>query len=383
MKLFVEKKDLLEALKVVSMTVAVTQGDHQSHYLFKLQPDSEDEVEIVSQSGRVFSRVPLKCTFEGDFHPFTTLASKLNQWVVNCSDTTPLEFVYDAEKSETRVSTERTAKRKSAPPFCSVDPDKFFVWHKMVKEAKVSMVLEAERLRDVCEVAKSFIAEDETKVPGFCVMELRQGVFYSTDKQVFVMAHVAGTEKGNLRIQRKDVGTIESFLKLCGDGDVEVLEHDRYAILRRKDGALVGEAKPKNPFPNVETDQVGKGHWWVVSKEELMDNIKFLLPLMDKDEVRVNFRRDGETIVVGMREMEKKELIEVDVPLLDSGELDGVLPIPKKGIGVNVNSLSKLLSKIDDDNVRLEICPREKDGWLRLEYVKGKDTFTSLLMWLG
>jgi hypothetical protein len=382
MKLTVEKDVLRDALKIVGLAISSSVSEEQwKHVLVRREPGSEI-VEIVAQSGRLFSRVPLKCTVEGDFQPFTFNAVKLTGWLEQVSGDEPLEMIYNAEDAVTRIVSKDT-KGKSHPPFKSLDTGAYFDWKDMVDKTDLTMTIEAKRLKEALGFAKAFISADETKTPEFCVTELVNGALLATDKRVAVRVKLAGAEKSNLRLQGKDVSSMEKFLDLCGDGKVDVLEQDRYAIFRRQDGSLLGEAKPTKKFPAINPGAGGDGHWWIVSKGALQDAVSWLTPLSDKADPRLSIRKEGDSVVIGKADLETKELLTREIPCLNSGVSEKYPALPEAGVVIDSEALLKILPRIGDDNIKLELYPRERGGWVRIEEIRDQDEFLSMLVWLS
>ena len=95
MKMQVAKRDLESALAVVTNSMTSSGTDISSHFVFRA--DEDDDVEVLTFTGRLFSSAPVKCVVDSTpERSFTVEGARLLQWVRAVGDTA-IDLVFDPE----------------------------------------------------------------------------------------------------------------------------------------------------------------------------------------------------------------------------------------------------------------------------------------------
>jgi len=263
--------------------------------------------------------------------------------------------------------------------FGSLDPEMFPLWDDVLKEAVSTVSLETPRLSGALSHLRSFISTDDTKTPEFSLTEVREGLFYASDKETATVVGIQGIDGSTVRIHGKNIPALQQFLTLCGDGDVEILEHDRFAIYRRGDGALFGESRFSKAFPVLD---VGKDredqHYWVLSKEDVETGIRFLRSGAPHEDVRLFFRPSEEGVEMGMTRMVGGQKF-LPVECVETGTADGSDDLDS--FAISYKNLEKILSSYTGDTIRFGINQKGKGGWVRFDESRSGDDYLSIVAW--
>lgn len=389
MKIIVAKRDLEAALKVTSTTLDGSGSDISTHYVLRVQDvlgegeaPSTQKVEVLSHSGRVCSSAPLICTVkEADSAKAFSLEGKRLTALLGTLDDVVVEFEYD---DKTRVVT--ASSPDGAFPFPSLDSRNFPYWDETLAEAVSVATLPAPRLKNALDYARSYISDDEAKGANICVTEVREdGTLFATDRVGVALVTIGGLEKSNLRIHRTDVGAVINFLSTSGDEEVEVLEHPvRGLYLRRKDGALFGEARPLANFPNIPKAKDGEQdqHYWDLPRSDLRRKARSLRAMAPSDNnTRVRFcRKDDGPVLMSMPNLTNGET-SLSIPCAESGGMEGVPALPEDGFCVNFDHLMVALAEGDTDTVRFGVNAKGRSGFVRLRQESDGDKYLTLLLW--
>lgn len=388
MKFQVAKRDLEDALKVVTPSLSSNGSDLSTHYLFRLTSSKDDGgekgVEMLTYSGRVFSSSPLKAKVldEGE-GSFSIEGKRLKKF---------LGFVEDAALDFSFEDAIVTVKcPKGTQKFQSLDPSQFPFWDKQVVDAKETATLPAGRLLAALDYARNFVSDNESNDPQFCVAEARGGILYSSDRRAIILIKVAGLENAGIRIHGKSMGGFLSFLGTFPEGaDVEILEHDRSILMRRGDGALFGEALFLARFPdlpNLKMDEVDD-HVWTVNRDVLLKTIGFLVSGAAWEENRILVQPGDDVITLSMpNETGDKTELKVDA-LME--EQKGTHPVPLDGFNLDHKCLCQILrARHDLDDVRIGINQMEVGevkkvlrGYSRFVDERDGDKYLTIHAWL-
>ena len=387
MKIQVAKRDLDSVLQVACVS-ATSGNDMTSHVLFRVMADDPDKVEILTYSNRLFASSPVVCTVEvedGGPTAFTVEAKRLKGWLQAVGDAAlTLSF-------EDEVVTAKAPRGKQK--FQSLDPAQFPHWDPMLVAAKTTATVPAGRLVAALEHVQQFISTDESRRPDICVTEVKEGILRASNGFSATTVTAKGLEKTKLRIHYRDVGPLLGFLgSFEPEQEVEVLETDRGMLLRRGDGALMGESRFREAFPNiVENLDIVDDHTWVLSRETVLSNIKFLKVGADYKDPKVRFRRPKEDgpVVMSMKAT-TGDVVTQDVEVKESSkkeDSDGKDPtpdIPKKGFLVHQEMLVKVLGTLGDDaeDVTFGINQHGRGGYLRFAREGDSVTFLTVVGWL-
>lgn len=397
MRFKVAKRDLEAALNVVAGSLAKTGSDISTHYLFRVTDPSEGEtahgVEVLTYAGRVFSSCPLIASVsniqDDGKRAFTVEAKRLNQWLQNVQDAA-LEFTLDGSEVVAKAP-------KGKQTFQSLDPDSFPYWDKLLKKAEVKATLPADRLSSALSYSKLFASDRESSHPELCVCEVKPqevdetgkvtkegGILYSTDKKAVTLIRIAGMEESGMRIHAKDAGGFLSFLGTFDGTSVEVLEHARSLIFRRKDGAIFGETRFQTGFPglNIKMDDEDQ-HLWVLSKDEIEEAIGFLVAGAAWEDNRLRFKpgkKDGE-VILSMASVTGK-ITELELEAIKMSSVDDAPEVPEEGFAIDHFCLAKVLNWWKDDAVKFGISVMGNRGYVRFVVEQGNDKYLTIIAWL-
>ena len=358
MRFKVAKRDLEAAIQVVGASIAGSGSDISAHFTFRrIGPDSQDKygIESLTYSGRTFASCPLApVAFEdvgGKKAAFTIEGWRLKQW---------LKFIpADSVPDFTLADGEVTARvKRGAQTFQSLDPSTFPYWDKVLKEAEVKATLPANRLKEALAYSRQFIHDDEANEPDKCVCEATNSILYSSDKKAVTLIKVKGMEESGLRVHGKDVAGCLTFLGTVGDGDVEILEHDRMTLLRRcVDGAVFGESKFhfKFPVPKLRIEDKPQ-HTWDIVCEDLRQVLGFLVAGAAPEDNRLRLA-PGETpgeVILSMANTSGKTT-SLTISGVTMASEPSAPEIPEEGFQVDHVVLSKILHAWQSDTIKFGI----------------------------
>ena len=362
--------DLNAALKVVRTTVGSSR-DISSHYVFRIR---EGGLEVLSYDGRTFSSCVVPHTKSDEDMTFTVEARRVHVLLDSVGDNQAL----DVSVAESEVVF-RTPRGKMS--FSSLDPSLFPYWDDVLAGATLTAMVLSDRLHGALGHAKQFIYDQESKNPGLCVAEFRGGGLHCTDQMAVSFVRMPGLESCKLRVFVKDLPNVLSFLATAKGEDVEVLEADRASFIRRKDGAVFGEALYAHRFPDISVDwSLEDDQTWSIFQEELLDGVKFLQSGARTDEPKVRFTREGDKINLAMTAVSGKPL-PLSVPLVEFKQKDGgVTEMPT--FAVTDTYLSKMLNGNINTKVSLGVTKKGSGGWVRVRDDRGTDTYLTTVAWL-
>jgi len=374
MKILIAKQDLMDAIKLTSTTISTTGSDISTHYLFRVTGDGTG-AEVLSQSNRVFSSCPLVCQVvghtDGEPSAFTVEGKRLQMWLSAVEESAlTLEFDGEVVKATAPVGDQQ---------FGSLDPEMFPLWDDVLKEATSTVSLDTPRLFGALSHLRSFISTDDTKTPEFSLTEVREGLFYASDKETATVVGVQGIDGSAVRIHGKNIPALQQFLTLCGDGTIEILEHDRFAIYRRGDGALFGESRFSKAFPMLDVGRDREDqHYWILSKEGVETGIRFLRSGAPHEDVRLFFRPSEVGVEMGMTRMVGGQKF-LPVECVESGASDNSDDLDS--FAISYKNLEKILSSYTGDTIRFGINQKGKGGWVRFDESRAGDDYLSIVAW--
>lgn len=385
MRFKVAKRDIEAALQVVDSSIVSSGSDMSAHYTFRRTgPDGDGKygVEVLSYGGRIFSSCPLIVVVEdaGKKGALTIEGWRLKQWLQNIGDDTAPDFTLDEGEVIARVP-------RGKQTFQSLDPSSFPYWDKTLKDAKVTARIPANRLAAALAYSRLFASDKdkETKAPQLCVCEIQNGILYSTDKKAATLIKVEGMDASGLRVHVKDVGGFLTFLGTVGDGDVEVLEHERMALVRRcLDGAVFGEARFHFAYPPQKAGINDTDQWcWDIPKAEFQQAIGFLRSGAAKEDNRLNIApgENAGEIILSMQSATGKP---TNLTLAGIGMTSAANapPIPDEGFVVDHIILAKAMAPWKETTVRFGLSTKGDRGLLRLVHEQFESKFLTVLPWM-
>lgn len=382
MKIQVAKKDLEDALSVVSASMEGSGSDLSTHFLFRRSPDDRTKAQVLTYSGYLSSMCPFTSVVEeSDFDAFTVEGWRLKLWMTALPDAA-LEFEFDGSV------VEAFCPGKGKQRFQSLNP-KFPFWDGDLATAQKTATLPADRLHKALDYARKFASDQETRTPELCVCEVKEGILASTNKRTATLVKVKGLENSAMRILAKDAPHILSFLNTIND-DVDILEHEKKVFFRRGDGAIFVESRFDANFPVFNQPPDEDPHWWILDTKELREAIPILRSGASKEDDRMRFSRpekDGPISISMLTATGSPATL--SVKCLDSHSEPDAEEIPEDGFVLAYPNLDKILQFVSTDTVRFGISRRKKNGYLRFKEVlfkeedgTGGDVYLTIAAWL-
>ena len=362
--------DLKNALVCVRPCVANSAGDITSHYVFR--PHEEDGMAVYGWSGKTFAFAPISGTTYDGVEAFTIEAKRLDQWVSTLSDSAVVEFAF----------TDGTVVAKAPRGkniFQSLDPASFPWWDTLWESSKETGKVRADLFRSAINHSRPFICDDETRQPKLCVLECKDGMLRSTDLTAMNRTTVPGLTDCTVRLHGKDLGALNSFLALQGDGEVTIYETDRAQFFGTLDGkgAVFGESRPISAFPNVKVD----GSYvesWELDKTETLSAIKFLASGASWDDNTITLTRNGAEVNLSMASTTGDMLEQPIQAGIETQTDDDVFTY-----NVSRLHLTRLLSLCSADSVYIKANRTDKNGWILIEEKDAEGfEFSTAITWL-
>ena len=385
MKITVAKQDLVAALDVVAPCMASSGADLSTHFLFRRCPTDPNKMEVLTYDKRTSASCPMIAQIEGDGE-FTIPGSSFKAWLGFVPDVA-LEITF--ENNVVNVALPAKYKRAS-PGFRSLDPKNFPFWDEIVKETKLTAKMPPARLSSAIHHSLSYTSEDDTKSVENNVCEVKNGVFYSTDRISACALTVKGMEGSATRIARPDGKCICDFLKTFKT-PVEIWESDRSTYFKRDDGAVVGETRAKKGPQLFQKPDAVDNHLWKLSNSEIKQAIGFVREPADPNDTRLRVSRPDPNggIVFAMYDLTGK-LITAEVECLESVSAPDAPAIPTDGFVLAYPALLKTLDLYDGETIKLGVnVLGKKGGFIRVIDTrfaddKGQDgdEYLTLIAWL-
>jgi len=379
MKMQVAKRDLEAALQVVTNSLNTSGSDISAHIVFRVQGDG---VELLTFAGRLISSAPVKCVVDArEAKAFTVEGARLIQWVGAVGDEA-IDLNYDTEK---KVVTAKAPK--GAMEFQTLDPEGFPYWDAIWPDVTEKATCKGDRLAAAVAYAKQFVFDKETKRPELCLIECRDGLISATDQKSITLVEVPGLSESALRIHKNDAPAVIRFLGTCGDTDVTLMEHDRYFIFKRADGAVFGETRFNAKYPPLVIDRDAENPiWWKVSTKEFLAAIPFLTSGAEKKDTRLFVDRpdpDG-PLRVGMKAM-TGSMMAIDVSVIESGKTGDPKvesDLPPGGFCVDFKDIEKVLGGWSQEAAIFGVHIRGTNGYVRFREERDGVDYTTVCAWL-
>lgn len=385
MKIEVSKPDLAQTLKLVSSTVAKSGEDLSGHYLFRVTPEAGDlaeyaglAIEVLAYDGKVSSSARLQCHYtasEDGCKAFTFEAKRLEMWL----NAVPDAALTLEHKNGTTTAYSPLGNQK----FQSLDPSKFPYWDALLAEAKPTTKVLANRLKAALQYARPFIYADETKHPHLCQAQFRAGNLYASDTATAVAVSLAGFENAEFSVSVKSLSSLLGFLGQCGDGEIEVREHEHMVLYCLGSRAIFGESRMHTQFPKLGLGLDNPNQrTWKVSRSEILNVLNFLLSAAPKDNeylILSDAPSDG-TIKLGMS-VAAGGVKHLDVSCAGKIVQEGAPTLPEKGFKVRYGNLQKVLSAHTGENVSIGVNAKGTGGWLRFDETLDGDSYYAIVQW--
>jgi len=383
MRFQVAKQDLDAALQVVNPSLSGSGGGIETHYVFRRTgPDDAGKygVVVLTNSGLLSGSCPLIVSVDdpGTASEFTVEGGRLKQFLAHVPDTA-LTFTFDDKEKETVVRAVRATQS-----YPSLAADYRYDWGDLLKEAKHTATLPADRVAGALSYSRRFAAPENAKRPELCVCEIKGGILFSTDQKGVTLVRLKELEESSLRVHSKDVSGFLGFLAACEGTSVDVLEHDRKLIFRRHDGAVFAESRFGAEFPDFEVEMDEEPHHkWTLSKDDLTHGIGVLTSGAADSDNRLHLAlgtAEGEVVLSMMTTGGKKTEYPIQSIAMES--LGGKPPIPDEGFYIDHPCLTKVLSSWKGDNIMLGNSVKGIRGTTRVGVEHDGDEYLTILGWL-
>jgi len=385
MRFKVARHDLEAALQIVDASMASSGSDISAHFVFRRTgPDKDDKygIEVLTWVNRIFSScpvLPVVVEDKGDKDTaFTVEGWRLKQWLQYIPPDSAPEFILADGEVTVRV-------KRGKQTFQSLDPSIFPYWDTAHKEATVKATVPADRLAAAFSYAKSFISDRETLSPEICVCEAKGSILYASDKKSAALILVPGMADSSLRVHGRDVAGFITFLGNLGNGNVEVLEHDRMVLLRRcMDGALFGESRFHYafPFPKVKMDDTDQ-HMWALPAADLRQTIGFLVAgaVKDDNSLRLAPGENPGEVVVSMNNATGK-VTALPLSGITMTSAPKAPEIPEEGFLLDHFILARVLSPWKAETIRFGLNVVGDKGFVRVVTEQYESKYLTIIPWL-
>lgn len=377
MQIEVSKQDLLQTLKFVS-TATASADDLSGHYLFRVAPSTTDTVEVLAYDGHLTASARLTCKYtasEDNVTAFTFEARRLNMWLSAIPD----GVVVLDHKGGTTTAFSPIDNLK----FESLDANRFPYWDSTLAAATTTVRVKADRLKSLLQYARPFVSTDETRSPALCQASFRDNLLTATDTATAIAVKLEGFDKANFSVNNKNIASLIAFLGHCGDGEVEVCEHDNTVFYRLGNLAIFGESRMNNQFPKIALGlDVPNQHVWKLDATEVLSRLNFLLAGAPKDHEHLIFQPDADPAAVklGMAVAAGGTKF-LKIGCAEKVRTEGAPDLPEKGFKVRYPNLQKVLSALDSKDISLGINAKGSGGWIRVDEKVGNDHFYAILQW--
>jgi len=377
MQIEVSKQDLLQTLKFVASATGST-DDLSGHYLFRVSPSTPEVIEVLSYDGHLTAAARLNCKHtpsEDGVTAFTFEARRLDLWLTALPD---CALVLD-HKSGTTTAFSPIDNLK----FESLDANRFPYWDTTLASAQTTVRVKADRLKNLLQYARPFVSTDETRSPALCQASLRDNLLTATDTATAVAVKLEGFEKANFSISSKNLSSLLTFLGHCGDGEIEVCEHDTTVFYRLGTAALFGESRMSSQFPKIALGLDNPNqHVWKLDSAEVLSRLTFLLAGAPKDHEHLIFQPDADPSVVKMgMAVAAGGTKYLKISCAEKTHTEGAPDLPEKGFKVRYPNLQKVLSALNSKEVAFGINAKGNGGWIRVDEKVGNDHFYAILQW--
>lgn len=378
MQIEISKQDLAATLKFVAATVAKSGDDLSGHYLFRLVPGSTDAVEVLAYDGKVSSSARLNCKYtpsEDGVTAFTFEGRRLDMWL----NAVPDAALTLEHKDGTTVAYSPLGNQK----FQSLDPTKFPYWDALLAAATPTTKVSASRLKAILQYARPFIYADETKHPHLCQVQFRDGYMYATDTATAVAVKLAGFEQANFSISGKSLSNLLAFLSQCGDGEVEVREHEHMVLYCLGSAAIFGESRMHAQFPSLKLGlDIPNQRVWKLDRSEITTMLNFLLSAAPKDNEHLilSDASGDSTVKMGMT-VAAGGTKHQTISCAGKTQLEGAPALPDKGFKVRYANLQKVLAAYSSNEVQVGVNVKGTGGWLRFDGTEDGDSYYAIVQW--
>ena len=408
MKFEVSKASLKKAVSIISPAVSSSGSDISTHFLFRVvqeastEPDLQSVVEtqtveeyrqttfqsrgvvaLLGYSGRLFASTHLtECTLSGGKvgDAFTVEGKRLKMLLASINnDPISFEFKEGEVKAKTSIGTN---------VFSSLDPNTFPYWDTAISKAKKEATLNIKKFKSALSYCSKFVSDQANKVPNICVVEYRNGTWFSTDQ--VVLASVYGpTDSCNFRIFWKDVTPVLSYINEVSsyDDEIEVFTSDRLVAFKAgsnsKHPCVFGHSLYRHVFPDLGVNINEKDHYvWSFDKKHLLSRIQFLNAGSKWDDPRLKFNYLDGGVKISAPSVSGGE-ISVDLELKNQVSHEDSPEFDESGFFVSHPYLTRVIGSIpgDDIEMRINIKKDKKKGWVRFKWEVDKSVYHALIAW--
>ena len=366
MKFQVSRQDIQDAVEVTAGAMTMSAPDIAGHFVFRVDPNDKDQIEILTHSNRLCASTPVRgAKVLEDGTPFTVEGWRLKGML----QTLASDAVLILSMTDTDVKVE--VQGYADITFRSLNHTEFPYWDKGFKDAKSVGKVQAVRLATALKQARGFASMDENTLPEAVVVNVSKGVMSATDKKS-VMSYftIKGLEQSGFRIHAKDIGTIVSFLDTVED-TVEILETDRKVYFKRlSDGTILGETRSQVDVPALAPPPENDLYTWTVKTVDLRKALKFVYFGASKKDDRLYLSHPEEDgpVKVSMKG-ESGKLTSVSVPCSAATKVPGAANLPVDGFPISMEHaeiLLDLLASNESVTLGVNVLPEKKRRYVRV-----------------
>lgn len=384
MKITTTKGELDRALQIA--TLATGSGDDDkiaTHYLIRMY---NGKIQVLATNGQ---RLVAWATVTGavveemtDGDSFTVPGWRVRNLIGFFKDDDAITIIHAGGSTEF-VGEKR---KGSGNKFGSLAPKDFLTWDGTFGEAQVAGTIVAARLSRYLTFVRDFISENETRSPSLVAPAVVDGVLRATDSVSVALVASDALQKVSLRVHRKDIAALVSFLSLVGTGDVEVREHDRIMFASFNDGADgIGISRWAHPFPKMKLDRDAPFQcWFTVDVSDLTDGIRYLSTFAKKDDNRLTFRYTDNRLTLEMRNaFSGGKPASQDVPLVEQEGMDRLQA--ERGMDwfeVDARYVQAVAAACTGKQLKLGLNWVGKNGYISSRFQEDGDSFYAVVTWV-
>lgn len=381
LKIEVPRAELKSALQTVAIGIEGGEDDKlTTHYTFRV---TDGKVEMLAAGPRVFASYQLEGTkCSADTGSFTVPGWRLKGWVdVVTDDTLSLEH----ENAVTRlVSTKGSGKVQS------LDASQFPYWDSTLAGASLTATVDPKPFLTGMDYAKRFTSDQDTKNPTLVLVECRNGMLHATDTLAFSLVEVPGLTNLKIRVNNKDVSSVNAFMGLVGDGNkVEILETEKCQFFR-SGNRLLGVSRWMYEFPalNMNRDEPNKASV-TVKAADLKSALSYVEKFAKKLDRTAYFSFTEDALgggtslnVSAASAANSDERDSVAVSVSASVGLDAFTAAGYTEFRLSRDYLDKVLSAWDaTEDITLGLGWTKKNGFARFRRVKDGNDYFTVVVW--
>lgn len=356
MKFQVAKSDLMFALNTVSPAKGSTEGDINSHFLFRFVPGTTDKLQVLAGASRLYAHcdIPKVVVKEGEEKEmFTVEGWRLLGWLGLLGDVA-LDFE-TLPNAEVLIKAGKGRQQR----FRSLDHALFPFSDLMIKNAQSLGKLSAKRLSTALTISRLFASKNESEKADVVVVDILKGIVRATDKRgVMTFLKLHNADEIKFRVHYKEINAITNFLGQVGDEDIEIFDEPRAGFIKRlSDDAIMGETRFQTKFPNMPNPDDKDQRVWEVKVSDLREAAMHGFFSAQKGDDRLFFQIiDNDTLKVSMlTETNTGGAEAMTIPVKVTTNDPAAPALPPEGIAISQPHIIALCDFTTDETIRLGV----------------------------